>query len=306
MSAGDAVIGRLVTGDGTTLDFPAQPVQGLRPQPYADNAWLLDLAQLPAGWRQLDLVVKAPTSHQVSLALEVRRPEGGVEVLHHAGFATVPGAAMVALRMTPAADGWSVTPYDSRFADEDSGPPPPSSVPEALREPAVLALREHVVRPGDPVTAVVDLSASMRPHLTAGTVARVLSGVQALAGAAGQQGVSVVGVSDTVHGPRTLDLTADPEEFLRRWTHEIGFRTGHRNAGDEWIARTVTAGVVVSVTDQETAAVPRSAARSYRVVLRTPTQDRPAPERAGTVVIVERRPDVSTVVEALAHASPAA
>jgi hypothetical protein len=301
--AGDEVTARLVTGQGPDAVFPSTPVSGIRPQPYVEDAWLLDLAQLPPGWRQLDLVVKAPTVHPVSLALEVRQPGGGADVLHHSGLVTVSDAPLVALRITPAAVGWTVVPYDAVFADDDHDPVPPASVPESLWEPAGVALRENVVRRGESVTAVVDLSASMRPQLTAGTVGCVLSALQAVAGAAGQQGVAVVAVSDTVHDRRMLPLADDPEEFLRRWTHEIGLRTGRHGTADRWISESAPSGLVVSVGDQVAGAGP---ARGYRVVLTAAAPDRPVTGRDGVVTVSEPRPGAVAVVRALAHASPAA
>jgi hypothetical protein len=305
VTAGDEVTARLVTGQGPDVVFPADAVSGIRRQPYAQDAWLLDLAALPPGWRQLDLVVRGGAAQQVALALEVRAPGGGAEAFHHPGLVTVSDAPMVALRISPGAAGWSVVAHDSVFADDNHDPVPPPSVPEPLREPAGLALRENVVRRGEPVTALVDLSASMRPQLTAGTVASVLSALQAVAGAAGQQGVSVVAVSDTVHGRRTLELADDPEEFLRRWTSEVGLRTGHRGTAEQWIAESDPSGLVVSIADHETTGMPRTRARSCRVVLTAPTPGRSVTGRDGTVTVSEPRPGAVAVVQALGHASPA-
>jgi hypothetical protein len=178
-------------------------------------------------------------------------------------------------------------------------------VPEALREPAILARRESVVRRGESVTAVVDLSASMRPRLLAGTVADVLTGLQAIAGAADQRGVQVVGVSDRAHGPRMLGLAEDAESFLRQWVQELGLRTGVRGTTEQWVSSQAQSGLVVTISDQEPDEEPTAAAvRRLCVVLTAPgagtTQ---AAGRPGTVVLSEPAPSPATVVNALAQAS---
>jgi hypothetical protein len=177
-------------------------------------------------------------------------------------------------------------------------------VPDALREAAVLARHEHLVRSGEPVTALVDLSASMRPRLAAGTVAGVLAALQAVAAAAHRPEVSVVAVSDRVHEPRPLRLTDDPEEFLRIWAQEIGLRTAFRGTTASWSTGEAEAGLVVTVSDQEHAAAP-TGARSCLILLVPPGEGAPAPAALGTVVISEARPDAAAVIRALAHASPA-
>ena len=259
LAAGDVVSARLRTGQGSTLVFPDVEVSGLRPQPWVANGWLIDLSALPPGWQRLDLVVQAPTAHGLSLGLEVRpsTPDGAVESLQHPGLTTVPKAPMIAVRITPGGSGPVAVALEAHFVDDEergSGGGMGIDVPDALREAAVLARHEHLVRSGEPVTALVDLSASMRPRLAAGTVAGVLAALQAVAAAAHRPEVSVVAVSDRVHEPRPLRLTDDPEEFLRTWAQEIGLRTAFPGTTASWSTGEAQAGLVVTVSDQEYAA----------------------------------------------------
>ncbi|MGY1620448.1 hypothetical protein ACI797_27220 [Geodermatophilus sp. SYSU D00691] len=309
LASDDLVTARLRTAQGTTLVFPDEGVPGLRPQPWVTNGWLLDLGALPSGWQQLDLVVRAVAAHGLSLGLEVRPsiPGGAVRFLQHPSLTTVPNAPMIALRITPGAAGALAVAYEAVFGDQEDGGIGGTGldVPAALREAAVLARHEHLVRSGEPVTAVVDLSASMRPRLAAGTVSGVLAALQAVAAAAHRSEVSVVAVSDRVHEARPLRLTDDPEEFLRTWAQEIGFRTGSRMTKAGWSAGSAEAGLVVSVSDQEDAALPVGA-RSRRILLAPPGDGEPTHAAPGTVVIADARPDAASVIRALAHASPAA
>jgi hypothetical protein len=309
LAADDVVTARLVSDQTDGPVFPAEAVSGLRPQPYAPNAWLIDLAELPSGWRRLDLVIEAGTAHGVSMSVEVRpaSPGAASEVLQHSGLTTVPEAPMLALRIAPEGSGWAVVPFDAVFVDAGGGGGEAMSVPDALREPAVLARHEEVARSGEPVTAVVDLSASMRPRLVAGTVAGVLEALQAVAGAADQRGVAVVGVSDRMYGPRTLEITDDAEDFLRRWVQEIGWRTGLRGTGEQWVAEHRPGGLVVSVSDQREGGREgrETDPRRCRVVLAPPGDGEPVSGRAGTVLVSEPRPSAVSVVRALAHALPA-
>ncbi|MGY1730324.1 hypothetical protein ACI798_02295 [Geodermatophilus sp. SYSU D01045] len=305
---GDEVAAHLVTASGQHLRFPDDEVPGLRRQPWADNTWLLDAGALPTGWQRLDLVVTAPTAHPLSLSLVVRTGPGAgaEEAFQHPGLDTVGGTATVALSLAPTDTGYAVLPQQVPYVPtrdpwlRGGGPAPRHvEVPQALREATALAGHAGLVASGVPVTAVLDLSASMRPRLVAGTVASVLGAVQALAAAADQPAVTVVAVSDRPQPPRQLGLADDPEEFLRVWTAEIGLRTGSRavtTAGDG------RPGVVVTVTDQEGGL----AASGYRVVLAAPEPGRTvAASGLGSVVVPEPRPDAAAVVRALAHASPA-
>jgi hypothetical protein len=309
LEAGDVVTARLRTGQGGTLVFPGGEVPGLRPQPWVPNGWLLDLGALPTGWQRLDLVVQAPTAHGLSLSLEVRpsAPGGAIESLQHPGLTTVPKAPMIAVRIMPGISGAVAVAHEANFVDDEErggGGGMGMDVPDALREAAVLARHERLVRSGAPVTVLVDLSASMRPRLAAGTVAGVLAALQAVAAAAHRPEVSVVAVSDTVHGPRPLRLTEDPEEFLRTWTGEIGLRTGARATAADWAAGDAEGGLVVSVSDQSHASAPAGAS-SCRILLAPPGEGAQAPAGSGTVVIADARPDAAAVIRALAHALPA-
>jgi hypothetical protein len=310
LAAEDVVTAHLDAGREADVVFPDEVIPGLRPQPYWPHAWLLDRSLLGAGWRRLDLVVQAHAPHGVSLAVEVHPadPDATRQVFQHPGVAPVPGAPMLALRIAPDDGGWTVVPHDEVYVQPGAGDGrdggPAMAVPDRLREPAALARREGVVHWGEPVTALVDLSASMRPCLVAGTLGIVLQAVQAVAGAAGQSGVSVLAVSDRVHGPRILAVSDDAEDFLRRWVRDIGLRTGRGTAHREGVGR-ASSGLVVSVSDRLSAAVsaPSAHVRSHRVVLAPPGE--PAGAGGGAVVISEPRPSVVSVVRALGHASPA-
>src|SRR4051794_1672640 len=209
------------------LQHPHDPVEGIRPQPFTTHAWLLDLAALPAGWQHLELVVDSRQAHPVSVALEVRGGSGR-QVLQHPGLVTVPGARQPLVRIVPEEGGW----WAMALAD-----PGGADLPVPLREAAALARQEGLVRAGEPVTAVVDVSGSMRPRLEAGTVGCVLTALQAVAGAAGAGDLPVVAVSDVAHGPRPLPVDADAEQFLRSWVREIGLRTGSPNGAGRPPAR---------------------------------------------------------------------
>jgi hypothetical protein len=306
LSPDDQVSAHL-TAPGVKQIFPDQAVTGIRPQPFVPNAWLLDVAALPTGWEKLDLVVVTPSAHTVSLAVEVRPEQPGAAPvsLQHSGLTTVGGAPMLALRLTPGNSGPVAVPYETAFVDVNGPVVDGIDVPETLREAAVLALHENVVRSGEPVTAVVDLSASMRPRLASGAVASVLTALQAVAGAADQRAVSVVAVSDQVHEARALELSDDPEEFLRQWTREIGLRTGVRGPLRQWVTDHPGNGLIVTVSDQPRWTSP-TGARHCQVRLIPPGDGTPVREDAGTVVIADGRPDAMRVVRALAHASPAA
>ena len=306
---GDEVGAHLVTASGQRLDFPATQVPGLRQQPWSENTWLLDAGALPAGWQRLDLVVRSPAAHPLSLSLAVRpaSPAAAEQVLQHPGLDAVAGTETAVLSLARVDSGYAVVPQQSPY-DATRDPwgrggiaPTLVEVPPALREATALAGHSGLVGNGVPVTAVLDLSASMRPRLVAGTVASVLTAVQALAAAADQPAVTVVAVSDRPHAPRQLGLADDPEEFVRAWTREIGLRTGSAAVA---AAGAGQPGLVVTVTDQEGGA----AAPGYRVVLAAPEPGRTVTaSRAGTVVVPEPRPDAVSVVRALAHAaSPAA
>ena len=307
LAAGDVVSAHLRTGQGSTLIFPDVEIPGLRQQPWVAHGWLLDIAALPGGWQRLDLVVKSPGAHALSLGLEVRpsAPDSAVDALQHPGLTTVPGAPMIAVRITPGVSGPDAVALEAHFVDDDAHPSASGmgiDVPDALREAAVLARHENLVRSGEPVTALVDLSASMRPRLAAGTVAGVLAALQAVAAAAHRQEVSVIAVSDRVHDPRPLRLTDDPEEFLRTWTHEIGLRTGAPGGGANWPGDR-EGGLVVTVSDQQHAH--RPVAGRNCLVLLVPAGDGPArPTGPGTVVVSDGRPDAAAVIRGLAHASP--
>ncbi|MGY1741172.1 MULTISPECIES: hypothetical protein [unclassified Blastococcus] len=309
LSATDDVSARLVTAGGP-LVFPRDTTSGLRQQPFSPKGtWLLDLDVVEGDVKRIDLLVEPRTSSALSLAVEVAGAEPGViaQVLQHPGITTVAGAPMLVLRLERRGETWTAVPYDGAFVDasgEESGSIP---VPGSLREPAVLARRVSVARRGETITAVVDLSASMRPRLLAGTVAGVLTGLQAIAGAADQRTVQVVGVSDRAHGPRALDLADDAESFLRQWVGEIGFRTGVRGTTEQWIATQVQSGLVVSISDQEPDEEPVTAAVTRRcVVLTAPDANAaPGPHRPGTVVLSEPTPAPGTVITALARASAA-
>jgi len=309
LAAGDVVSARLRTGQGTTLVFPETEIPGLRPQPWVAHGWLLDVAALPAGWQRLDLVVQSTSAHALSLGLEVRpsAPDGAVESLQHPGLTTVPKAPMIAVRITPGISGPAAMALEAHFVDEEehtSASGVGVDVPDALREAAVLARHENLVRSGEPVTALVDLSASMRPRLAAGTVAGVLTALQAVAAAAHRSEVSVVALSDRVHEARPLRLTDDPEEFLRTWTQEIGLRTGAPGTAESWRGGS-DAGFVVTVSDQQH--VPGPAAGRNCLVLLVPSGvDASTPASPGTVVVADGRPDAAAVIRGLAHASPAA
>jgi hypothetical protein len=305
---GDEVSAHLVTAAGEHVAFPATDVPGLRRQPWSETTWLLDADALPTGWRRLDLLVRAPAAHPLSLSLVVRPVSAGAEpqTLQHPGLDTVAGTDTAVLSLARVGAGLSVLPQQAPY-DPARDPwgrggiaPTQVDVPPALREATALAGHAGIAPSGVPVTAVLDLSASMRPRLVAGTVGSVLTALQALAGAAGQTSVTVLAVSDRRYGPRQLGLAEDPEEFVRSWTREIGLRTGARTAA---AAGAGQPGVVVTVTDQEGPGTPSG----YRVVLTAPEPGRAvAAGPAGTVVVAEPRPDAVSVVRALAHASPTA
>ena len=297
VAAGDVLTARVSTASAGTLQFPDELVPGVRLQPFAVNAWLLDLAALPEGWQYLELLVRSERAHSVSVALEVRSAGAGTEALQHPGLTTVPGAPMVVLRIAPDGAGWRVVALTGTGVSE--------GVPAQLREAAALARHEGLVRNGEPVTAVVDVSASMRPRLATGTVGSVLTALQAVVGGAGGSELSVVAVSDTVHGRRSLPVAVDAEEFLCSWVQEIGLRTGQRDGVRRWIAGQELAGLTVSVSDQQLPDEELQAGtrgRRSAVVLARPG-DAPVADRRGTVVITEETPSPVTVVRALAHAS---
>lgn len=309
LSAEHEVSVQVVTPGGPGPVFPAAAVPGLRQQAYAASGnWLLDLGAVGAEVSHLDFVVAAPRASAVSLGIGVEGDRPGVvaEVLQHPGLSTVPEAQMIALRMERRGESWAATAFESALVGGVPGSG--GDVPKALQEAVVLAKREHVVTSGETVTAVVDVSASMRPRLVNGTVASVLTALQAVAGAADQRELQVVAVSDRAYGPRRLGVADDPEEFLRNWVGEIGLRSGVRERHEEWVSRHAPSGLVVIVSDQETvdgATLP-SGRRRQIVLLPSGGESARDAARAGTVVLSEERPAAGTVVTALAHASPAA
>ena len=273
---------------GAVLQHPHDPVEGIRPQPYTRSAWLLDLAALPAGWQHLDLAVDSRLAHPVSVALEVGSASGP-QSLQHPGLVTVPGSRLPLVRIVPDGGGWEAV----ALAD-----PAGARLPVPLREAAALAHHEGLVRSGEPVTAVVDVSASMRPRLEEGTVGCVLTALQAVAGAAGAGDLTVVAVSDVVSGPRPLPVDADAEQFLRSWVREIGLRTGVRDGAGRWLAGQDPLGLAVSVTDQLVPPTGGGRGRRGTVVLTAQDVATPGP-LPGTVVLAEGRPSPVTVVRAL-------
>jgi hypothetical protein len=275
---------------GAVLEHPHDPVEGIRPQPFTRSAWLLDLTALPAGWQHVDLAVDSRQAHPVSVALEVRSAAGS-ESLQHPGLVTVPASRLPLVRIVPDGDGWWAVAADSAGA----------RLPVSLREAAALAHHEGLVRSGEPVTAVVDVSASMRSRLEGGTVGCVLTALQAVAGAAGAGDLTVVAVSDVVHGPRPLPVDADAEHFLRSWVREVSLRTGSRDGAGRWLAGQDPLGLAVSVTDQ--LVPPPVGGRGHRsTVVLSPPQDTAPPGPPGTVVLAEGRPSPVTVVRALLRA----
>lgn len=295
IAAGDVLAARVTSASGGTVEFPAEQVSGVRPQPYVLNAWLLDLAALPPGWEALELVVRSERAHSVSVALEVRTGGAGTGSLQHPGLTTVPGAPMVVLRVTPDGPGWRVVALTGTGVSD--------GVPAALREAAALARHQGLIRDDEPVTAVVDVSASMRPRLGDGTVGSVLAALQAVVGGGGGSELSVVAVSDAVHGRRSLPVGADAEAFLRDWVQEIGLRTGQPDGVGRWLADDRTPGLVVSVSDAAPAAAAVQGRRSA-VVLAPPDGAPVSRGRDAAVVLTEVRPTPVSVVRALAHASP--
>ena len=293
--AGDVLTARVSSASAGTVEFPAEQVSGVRLQPFAVNAWLLDLAALPAGWEALELVVRSERAHSVSVAVEVRSAGAGTEALQHPGLTTVPGAPMVVLRVTPDGPGWRVVALTGTGVSD--------GVPAELREAAALARHEGLIHNGEPVTAVVDVSASMRPRLVNGTVGSVLTALQAVVGGGGGSELSVVAVSDAAYGRRSLPVGTDAEEFLRDWVQEIGLRTGQPDGVGRWLAGEQTPGLVVSVSDQAPAAA-AGPGRHSAVVLASPDGAPVAAGRGGTVVLTEARPTPVSVVRALAHSSP--
>lgn len=297
---------QVVTPGGPGPVFPAAAVPGLREQAYAPPGnWLLDLGAVGADVRRLDFVVASRRGGAISAAAEVGSAQPGViaDVYQHPGLTTLPEAPMIALRIERGSGSWVVTAFDSVFVDDqDFGPR--RDVPKALQEAVVQAKRERVVENGEPVTAVLDVSASMRPRLLSGTVASVLTGLQAIAGAADQREVHVVAVSDRAYGPRQLGVADDAAEFLRAWVAEIGLRSGVRQRQADWLRQHSPSGLVVVVSDEETpdgTDVP--AGRRRQIVLLPPdAEPTPGGVRAGTVVFTEERPAAGTVVNALAHA----
>jgi len=275
------------------LQHPHDPVEGIRPQPFTTHAWLLDLAALPAGWQHLELVAESRQAHPVSVALEVRSAAGGGlsrEPLQHPGLVTVPGSRQPLVRIVPEEGGW----WAMALAD-----PGAAGLPVPLREAAALARQEGLVRSGEPVTAVVDVSASMRSRLEGGTVGCVFTALQAVAVAAGAGDLPVVAVSDVAHGQRPPPVDADAEQFLRSWVREIGLRTGSRSGAGRRPAGTDPLGLVVSVTDQ---LVPPPGGGRRRAVVLTAARDPGVPGPPGTVVLAEGRPSPVTVVRALLRA----
>ncbi|MGY1632237.1 hypothetical protein ACI784_11095 [Geodermatophilus sp. SYSU D01186] len=304
----DEVNARLLSEQAPAIVFPREPVTGLRPQPHAARGtWLLDLTAVGDEVSRLDLVVETRTSAGISLGLEVAGSVPGIaaQVLQHPGMTTVPGAPMLALRVVRQGAEWTAAAFDAAFVDgsgEESGSIP---VHAPLQAPAVLARRENLVRRGETVTAVVDLSASMRPRLAAGTVAGVLTALQAVAGAADQRELQVVGVSDRAYGPRPLGVSDDAGAFLRAWVREIGLRTGVRGTTEQWVTTQAPSGLVVSISDQEPDEEPAPpTVRRHQVVLVAPgTGETPRAQRRGTVVLSEPALSTVAVVEALARSA---
>jgi len=304
----DEVNARLIPEQGPPVVFPRETVTGLRPQPHAARGtWLLDLTAVDGEVSRLDLVVEARGSAGISLGLEVAGAVPGVpaQVLQHPGMTAVPGAPMLALRVVRQGTEWTVAAFDAAFVDgsgEESGSVP---VPAPLQAPAVLARREGLVRRGETVTAVVDLSASMRPRLATGTVAGVLTALQAVAGAADQYELQVVGVSDRAYGPRALGVSDDAAAFLRTWVQEIGLRTGVRGTTEQWVTAQALPGLVVSISDQEPdeEPAPLTVRRHQGVLIAPGRHEPPRAQRRGTVVLSEPTPSTVAVVQALARSA---
>ncbi|MET0965994.1 MAG: hypothetical protein ABWZ02_06335, partial [Nakamurella sp.] len=141
------------------------------------------------------------------------------------------------LQATPAANG-------SRRPADDG---PQVHIPARLEQAVDAARATGNTRRRTTVSAVVDLSASMRPWIASGQLADVLTAIQAIAGASNRPSVATryLPAGDEVD----LELGTEPAQALSSQLATNGLRTGSRSALLAAVDRTARRGLAVLVTD---------------------------------------------------------
>ncbi|MEP6559465.1 MAG: hypothetical protein ABJD68_00110 [Nakamurella sp.] len=194
-------------------------------------------------------------------------------------------------QVAPAASG------SQRSADNG----PQVRIPARLEQAVDAARATGNTRRRTSVGAVIDLSASMRPWITSGQLADVLTAVQAIAGASSRPSVTTryLPADDEVD----LELATEPAQALSSQLAANGLRTGSRSALLGAVARAGRrGGLTVLVTDDSSLA----AGPGVTVVLGPPAaEDLPMTPGRQVISVPPGPVDIRRLTRQLADASAA-
>lgn len=205
-----------------------------------DEHWQVDLQRVPSTLRLISLVLRASAVRSVGVAL-VPLSGSPEDAILHPGIRIAADEPTVLMTLRRSGDGWTAAVAGSAmsaagFAEPASGEETPDDggwqvaigVPEALKSPVDRVRSTGQTRQRSRVSAVVDVSASMRPWLVNGALAATVTAIQAVACASSRPSLTLALVPDG--GVADLPIEAPAGDFLIDRVSRHGMRTGNPRA----------------------------------------------------------------------------
>jgi len=271
-----------------------------------DEHWQVDLQRVPAGISLISLVLRSSVARSVGVAIVPLNGSPDDAILH-------PGMRIVAdqptvlmtIRRTGGA-GWTASvaaglvdpenPFPEPEPDRDPGHAQVAvPVPPALESPVRSVRSTGQARKHVRISAIVDISASMRPWLVNGALADTVTAIQAVACASARPAVATVLVP--AGHPSDLPVEKPSAEFLSEAVTRYGLRTGNALAVRAQTDDALRRGGVVFVVTDDPLTRPAEDERAITVVLSTGTA------RADRLLTVGETVDVDGLAADLAIAA---
>ena len=270
VQAGDRLTAEWDDALGSEIWSGGSPSRWIRRDAYGvGERWQLDLARVPSGVSLICLVIRAPSARVVGMAVVPLSGSADDAVLHpsvHIGA----DETTVVLELRRAEPGWQAAARNTVRQTDDRPDQHHSNGP--LQQPGInnapsmsIAVPDHLqvgvdrirasgaARSHGRVSAVLDLSASMRPWLLNGVLADTVTAIMAVACASSRPSVAVRIVPDG--GIREVGIEDAAGDVLKGLLERMGLRTGGPNAlTSETAAAAVKGGPVFVVTDDPFAA----------------------------------------------------
>lgn len=276
----------------------------------AGEEWKINLPAAPAGCDSIFLRLTSSVGRPVGLAVlplngdqEAGVVHPGVDLIADRSTALLefrrigPQWHLIALNKPEIVDGQAMAAGSTTLpADDPNGVITGRSIPiPAHLQPAVDRIRAssgEVRR--QQVSAVVDISASMRPWLSNGLVSDVLTAVQAVAGASSRPSVSTA--FSPAAGSVDLKLEDSPAAALSAQIRRAGLQTGSRSQLDDAVQTAARRGGIAFLLTDEAPAIGAGDGLPTVVTVVLGSANRPLDRPTGTVIAVGQGPIDITLV----------